>query len=259
MNYALLAIAMDNSLFGLKHILLVVASAIIIVLGYLFTRKVSVMNLAKIMLYVGVVSEIIKIFYYIIANEEKFGGVLPKTDLPFHLCSVQIIFLLIINISKNEAFRRQLFSFMMPSCLFGGIAAILIATDSSRSTWIITLQYFLYHSAITVFALKLLLSKEMEWKVKDLLGCFKLLLVIMFFAIYINSIVYDGQSNINFMYVVGPPQEGLPYLNKDKGWLVYIIRYAVLVLFCVTICYIKPIINAIKEKIAQKNQTEGAE
>jgi hypothetical protein len=83
----------------------------------------------------------------------------------------------------------------------------------------------------------------------------------MFFAIYINSIVYDGASNINFMYVVGPPQEGLPYLNKDNGWLSYIFRYAILVVFCVSLCYIKAIIDTIKDKkskkaIDQENEAE---
>ncbi|MBQ3589851.1 MAG: hypothetical protein II980_05300, partial [Clostridia bacterium] len=115
-------------------------------------------------------------------------------------------------------------------------------------------QYFLYHVAITVFALRLLTAKEMNWRVKDMLNCYKLLLVMMFFAIYINSIVYDGVSNINFMYVVGPPQEGLPYLNKNNGWLSYIFRYAILIVFCVSLCYIKAIIDTIKDKRKEKEQ-----
>ena len=36
---------------------------------------------------------------------------------------------------------------MLPSCLIGGIAAILIATDSARNSPIITIQYYLYHIA----------------------------------------------------------------------------------------------------------------
>ena len=66
---------------------------------------------------------------------------------------------------------------------------------------------------------------------------------------YINSILYDGVSDINFMYVVNPPEDNLPYLNKDNGWLSYIIRYALLAVLCVSMCYIKPIILKIKELI----------
>ena len=74
----------------------------------------------------------------------------------------------------------------------------------------------------------------------------------MFVAIYINSIIADGSNNINFMYVVSPPQSGLPYLTEKYGWLVYIVHYACLILFALTMCYIKPIIVAIKEKASAK-------
>jgi hypothetical protein len=51
------------------------------------------------------------------------------------------------------------------------------------------------------------------------------------------------------MYVAGPPQDGLPYLNDNNGWLSYIIRYAVLVIAAITLFYIKPIVLTVKEKI----------
>ena len=241
----------DTSLFGTRHLVFALISFVLMAVLYIFSRKLTIKQCAKILLYVGIVSEIIKIFYYIQANEDKFNGVLPKSDLPFHLCSIQILFILVVNLTTNEKLRRFIFSFMIPSCLIGGIAAILIATDSSRSTMIITFQYFLYHVAISVFALRLLTDKEMKWRAFDVVNCFKFLLVMIFFAFYINSIVYDGVSNINFMYVVGPPQKGLPFLNKDHGWLVYIVHYAFLVVTCVVLCYLKAIIDTIKEKKAQ--------
>ncbi|MBE5745218.1 MAG: hypothetical protein E7355_03670 [Clostridiales bacterium] len=242
-----------HPLFGTKHLILLAVSIALIVVLTIFSRKLKFSTICKTLLIVGICSEIIKIFYYIIQNEDTHGGVLPKTDLPFHLCSIQIIFILIVNIAKNEKLRRFILSFMLPSCLFGGVAALLIATDSSRNgMWIITAQYFLYHVAITVFALHMLISKELKWKASDYVNCLKFLLVLMFFAIYINSVVDDGSGKINFMYVVGPPQNGLPFLNKDHGWLVYIAHYACLILLCVTLCFIKPIIDFFKEKRAAK-------
>ena len=249
-----------HSLFGTKHLILVAVSLILFAVGYVFSRKLKFEQITKIMLGVGIVSEIIKIFYYIIQNEDTHGGVLPKTDLPFHLCSIQIIFIVILNISKNEKLKEMLISFMMPSCLVGGLAALLIATDSSRNgMWIITLQYFIYHVAIMVYALYLATVSKYKPSLKGYFSCLKLLLVIMFFAIYINSILYDGVSNINFMYIVGPPQDNLPYLNNNNGWLSYIIRYAVLVVGSVTLFYIKPIVLAVKEKLSKKSLDSKAE
>ncbi len=243
-----------HSIFGTKHLILVAVSLLLIVALFFLSKKLRFATVCKTLFFVGILSETVKIFYYIIQNEATHGGILPKTDLPFHLCSIQILFIAVVNFTKNEKLKRFLLSFMFPSCLLGGIAAILIATTSSlNGMWIITAQYFLYHIAIVVFALNLCTNKELKLTVSDYFSCLKFLVILFFFAVYVNSIVYDGNSNINFMYVASPPQSGLPFLNEDHGWFVYIVHYATLVLLCVTLCYIKPIVTAIKAKL-QKNK-----
>ena len=243
-----------HSIFGTKHLILVAVSLLLIVSLFFLSKKLRFAAVCKTLFFVGILSETIKIFYYIIQNEATHEGILPKTDLPFHLCSIQILFIAVVNFTKNEKLKRFLLSFMFPSCLLGGIAAILIATTSSlNGMWIITAQYFLYHIAIVVFALNLCTNKELKLTVSDYFSCLKFLVILFFFAVYVNSIVYDGNSNINFMYVASPPQSGLPFLNEDHGWFVYIVHYATLVLLCVTLCYIKPIVTAIKAKL-QKNK-----
>ncbi len=236
-----------HTLFGSKHLILALVSFAAIAAAWLLLRKKDPARLYKPMLLIGLCSEIIKVFYYILTNEAEYGGILPKTDLPFHLCSIQILFFALLVFSNSEKLKNTLLSFMAPSCLFGGIAAILIATQSSlNGTPILTLQYFGYHCAIVVFSLVLMTNRELT--LKDYFRCLKFMVGLMLAAIYINSILYDGNSNINFMYVVSPPQEGLPYLNENHGWLVYMCHYAGLVLLCVTLCYCKPIFSAIRKK-----------
>ena len=238
-----------HSVFGFKHLIILAVCAAAIVGGWFYVRKQSLGAVFKKMLLVGIVSELIKVFYYTVTNEEVYGGILPKTDLPFHLCSIQILFILVINITKSEKVKRFLYSFMIPSCLLGGIAALLLATTSSlNGMWILSVQYFGYHVAIVVLALKLITSREFTPTVGDYFNCLKFLLMLMFAAMYINSILYDGVSNINFMYVASPPMSGLPFLNENHGWLVYIAHYGCLVLLCVTACYIKPIVKALSRK-----------
>lgn len=237
-----------HSIFGTKHIIILIISLLLIVGLSILSRKISFNKVCKSLFYVGIVSEIVKIFTYIIINEEKFGGYLPKTDLPFHLCSIQIIFIAIVNITKSENLKRFILSFMFPSCLIGGAAALLIATDSSLNVWPITFQYYIFHIAIIVFSIRMIRSKEVKFEIKDYFNCLKFLLIIMFFAIYINSMLYDGESNINFMYVVKPPKDNLPYLNDNNGWLSYVLRYMLLIIVSITLCYIRPIILTIKSK-----------
>ncbi len=238
-------------MFGLKHIILLCVCAAYVALTLLITRKKrpELKIVLKSLLVVGGVSETLKVFTYVVDNEAEKGGYLPKTDLPFHLCSVQIIFMLILVLSENERLRRVLLSFMYPTCLIGGIAAMLLPTYSALNNPVITVQYFLYHSSIVIFAIYLISFCELKFEFRDYVSALLMLYGFFFVAIYLNSWVNDYRSPINFMYVVDPPVEGLPFLNRDHGWLVYIIHYAFLAAFCVTACYIKPVVKKITEKL----------
>lgn len=252
-------------MFGTKHLILLSLCVLFIVGVYIFTHKFSLKQWLRLLLVVGIVSEVVKILYYVMVNEATYGGYLPKSDLPFHLCSIQILFVVMLNIIKNEKFKRILLSFMLPSCLVGGFAALLIPSNSSLTgLWVITAQYFVYHSMIMSFSIYLFGCKEIQWKVKDYVTSLCFLGVMGFVAIYINSMFYDVYNYVvlpdgtktvemvyrtNFMYVVDPPQDGLPFLNKDHGWGVYMIHYAFTALVAITLCYIVPIFRAIKSKL----------
>ena len=110
----------DTSLFGTRHLVLIILSFALMTGLYIYSRKLSVKQCSKILLIIGIISETIKIFYYINANENKvyneatgvtFDGVLPKSDLPFHLCSIQILLILVVNLTTNEKLRRFIFGF----------------------------------------------------------------------------------------------------------------------------------------------------
>lgn len=234
-------------MFSLKHILILSVCIVYIVLTWLFLKRKrpSLRTVQRCVLGVGLLSETLKVVTYITMNEQKYGGYLPKTDLPFHLCSVQIIFILILVLSENEKLKRVLYSFMLPTCLIGGIAALLIPTSSSLNNDVIMVQYFLYHSTLILYAIDLYLTDEISFTLRDFRNCLLMLYGIFFMAIYLNSWVNDYSHPINFMYVVRPPVEGLPFLNRQHGWLVYIVRYAAVAVFAAAMCYIKPITSGV--------------
>ena len=231
--------------FDIIHILIIILTIALISLTIIFRNKLKLEKLQKILLLIGIITEVIKVFSYIIINEDTLGGYLPKTDLPFHLCSMQIILLLILNFTKNDKLKHLIYGFMLPTCLIGGFAAILLPTSSAKSFVLIFIQYFTYHISIVCFAAYLLTTKEIKFELKDYFNTLLCLVGVLLIAIYINSILNDYISNINFMYVVNPPVDGLPLLNKDHGWFVYILTYAAICVFAVTLCFIKPIILTI--------------
>ena len=243
-------------MFGTKHIILLISCVLLIVaaLILLYRKKPRMKTVLSVLLGVGIFSETVKVVTYILMNEEEYGGYLPKTDLPFHLCSIQIIFVLILVLSDNQKLRRVLYAFMLPTCLIGGVAAILIPTSSSLSNTAIMIQYFSYHSALVIFAIYLYMSDEIKFEAKDYVSALLMLYGCFFAAIYLNSWVNDYIHNINFMYVVKPPMDGLPFLNKNNGWLSYILRYAALAVVCVTGCYIVPISARIKSLVGRREK-----
>ena len=87
--------------FDIVHIIIIVLTLGLCVLTFFFKDKIKLDKFVLIMFIIGLVTEVIKLVSYTIINEDRLGGYLPKTDLPFHLCSIQIIFFAIVNFSKN--------------------------------------------------------------------------------------------------------------------------------------------------------------
>lgn len=253
----------DNGLFHFKHIMILVVSiAILVVWSVWAIRHLKLETFQKICLIGGLISEVIKAFTYTIANESKLFGYLPKGDLPLHMCSMQIILFAILVLSKNEKVKRCIRCFQIPTCLIGGIGAMFVATSSSLNMWPITITYFLYHVLITSFSLFLLIKNDPKLTIKDYLIGLAMYSGMIMVAIYVNSILYvfdpvrDAEgllvdmklSNVNFLYVINPPTGGLPILNKNHGWGVYIAHYLILFYSAITLVYIKPIIEFFKER-----------
>ncbi len=231
-------------MFTAKHIVFLILSLVYLVLLLMLTKKKNVKFAIKWFLVIGIISETIKVFYYIVTNDN--GNYLPATDLPFHLCSIQIIFLLILKMSENEKLNKLLLAFMIPTGLYGGLAALLIPTSSSINGYLIlSIQYFFYHATLMAFSIHIMRQKEIVFGVKDVFNVLKFLALIGFIAIYVNAIL-GSDTNVNFMYVVRPPMSGLPYLNLNQGYIMYMLKYAILVVVMVLLTYYKVFINALK-------------
>ena len=145
---------------------------------------------------------------------------LDQTKLPFHLCSIQIFFILILKfVIKNESTKEKLLAFMCPTMLLGGILAIFIPTEGVEFNRIVLYEYFLFHAIIIYFAIYLLVSKKIKITWSTYIRNCLCLIFLSVCAIWINSILQDGA--VNFFFVSRPPMDNLPLLNLNHGWGVY--------------------------------------
>ena len=120
-----------------------------------------------------VLSEVTKILSVIelvpSADGSAYYPYLELQHLPFHLCSMQILFIFYARFARNGPVKETLLAFMYPSCLIGALLAILIPTTFSgtvdaREAFArpLTYQYFLYHTMLIIFGAYIPMSREIE-------------------------------------------------------------------------------------------------
>jgi uncharacterized membrane protein YwaF len=173
-------------------------------------------------------------------KESPDGGfVINQTQLSFHLCSLMIYSVILINVIKNEKFVKMMKSFMVPCMLLGAAMALLIPTEGVDALRPRVWQYMLIHGVLVFYGLYLMIVERVDLSVKAYLTNLKLLIVVVIFAFLMNSVL--EQYNTNFLFLRKPPMDNLPILNLDNGWYVYFISLALVacaLLFTVHIPYI---------------------
>lgn len=166
------------------------------------------------------------------------GLVVDQTQLSFHLCSIMIYCVIIINFIKNEKVLAQMKSFMTPCLLIGAFMALLIPTEGVDPSVPRVWQYMLIHGTLVFFGFYLMLVEKVDLTFKAFLHNLKLLLVVVVFGFLMNSVL--EQYNTNFLFLRKPPMEGLPILNLDNGWYIYFVSLALVactLLFLVQLPY----------------------
>ena len=111
-------------MFSTLHLIwLFICTALIIVGAIVAIKKEITLEFALTLLCIFcLTSEVVKVFCVLIREErvvEGKGVFIKETDLPFHLCSLQIIFSFVAKFTKNEKIRAFLLTFMMPTCFLG--------------------------------------------------------------------------------------------------------------------------------------------
>lgn len=229
-------------MFTTEHFIWLAICAVIFVGMFFIYRRLNLSfdTVINIMLVISVASEVTKILCNMMEAPHPDGGmILDPGDLPFHLCSIQIFLLFILKfILKTESSREKMLAFMCPTMIIGAIMALFIPTVGVSFSVVQVYQYFIFHSFLIFFAAYILKEKLVRW---TLVSYFRNLAYLGMFALlcmWINSALSGVLPRVNFMYLVRPPMKGLPILNLDNGWAVYIITLISLALVLVGIFHL---------------------
>lgn len=137
-----------------------------------------------------------------------------------------IVYCAYITFGKDGPLKQKMINFFAVVGTCGGIAAILIPTYGVEFNVANVYQCFMYHATLTWFSLYLIRFKHANLGMQAFKDNLVVLFALLVFNLYMNSIlaVYDT----NFMFIVRPPLEGLPFLNLNHGYYIYLFRVIML-------------------------------
>lgn len=216
---------------------------VLIMTRFCLKKQIPLTAAGQMMVVICAFSEISKIMSGMTESPEG-GMFLNPQSLPFHLCSLLLFNVIFITFGQDGLLKQSVIDFVAPLGTLGSICAILIPTNGTDFTAIEAYQCFIYHAGLLWFSLYLIFSGHARLSLKALgrnLGILFFLTVIM---IYINGALSAYATN--FMYVVRPPMEDLPYLNLNHGWYAYFLRLLALGAGLLSLFYLPFILRSVR-------------
>ncbi len=241
-------------MFTIPHFIWLFISIVIIsvTLYFVLKKRPTLSKVLTICCIVCAISEFIKVFTQVKMLPDAKGNYYPylsRAHLPFHLCSIQIIFIIYAKFAKPSNIKNNILAFMYPTCLLGAIMALLMPSIFSDGvhdafTSALSYQYFGYHMMLIVLGIYIPLSKEVKIEKKNYWISVGILLLLGFISIYLNSmfstVEFEGADTyehvVNFFFTYKNPI-GLKF-TELWHWYLYLIVILVLVLILFALCYL---------------------
>lgn len=189
-------------MFSVNHIIWIIISIVIIITAIvcLVKYRPDLRNVLTIACTGAVISEIIKVFSMVQMVPSSDGTMMiPYMELqhlPFHLCSIQIIFIFYTRFAEDGRIKEALLAFMYPTCMIGSLLALAMPSifagniDVSQAfTHPLAYQYFLYHSMLFILGTYIAVSGQAGIKARHYFSTVLMLLMMGFMSIYINSLM----------------------------------------------------------------------
>ncbi len=236
-------------MFSWRHLLwLVICVVMVFVIVRDYNKKRPA--LSKVLtsaLIVALASEVTKIMGVIELVPSSSGKLLqpylPLNHLPLHFCSIQIVLIAVAKLTGNKKRRETLLAFMAPTCVIGGLLALLMpsiftTTISAEQAFTspISYQLFIFHAMIIALGLIITRSGEIEWSMKHFRNTTMAVFLLGFVSIYLNSMFasptyVDGELvsvdfGTNFFFTYRNPL-GIK-ITELWQWYLYLIIIALL-------------------------------
>ena len=189
-------------MFTWRHLLwLLICAVIVFALMRAFNKKrPGLQRVLTTALIIALASELVKVAGVIemvpSAGGELLLPYIPMNHLPLHFCSIQIIFIAAAKLMKNDKRREALLAFMSPTCLIGGLLALVMPSIFTTTISVeqaftspVSYQFFIFHSMLVALGMIIARSGEIEWSMKHFKNTTLTVYLLGFVSIYLNSML----------------------------------------------------------------------
>lgn len=234
-------------MFTVSHFIWLGSIALLIGAAFVVINKFRVPQavVQKTVLYLLIAT---KLLHTALSMKDAVGGgmVLDQSCMPFHLCSLMIYAVIIMNLVKNEETVKVMKSFMVPAMLIGAAMALLIPTEGTDPTSPRVWEYMSAHTVLVFYGIYLMAVEKVDLSLKVYFRNLEILAGITVFAFLMNSILEPYEPN--YLFLREPPMENLPILNLNHGWHVYFISLVLVACVLMLAVHLPFIIKAARRK-----------
>lgn len=264
--YALQIEVEEPKAFGWFHLLWIGLVIIALIILYKIKNKYNDKQLKTVLGIYGIVAftlELIKQLIWSFNYEPITNNVTwdyPWYIAPFQLCTTPIYVSIICLFLKNNKLRKSLLSYMAFVTILGGISTILLPDSCLVSDIVVNIHTMWLHCGSLVISIYLLFTKTVEIDKKNLKMAFKVFLVFVFLAEFLNIAIYNtgilNGETFNMFYISPYFTSTLPVfdiIQENVPFIIFLLIYVLAICVGSLLIYgIAYLIKSISDKKLKK-------
>ncbi len=152
---------------------------------------------------------------------------------PFQLCSIPMYLCVAANLTRREAVRRAIYTFLCTYNLLGGFLALLEPSGLCHEYWTLTIHAFLWHTLLVFLGAFLIRTGNGPKSFVDFCRATVLFLILCLVAFCINLVFFRPSGGQINMFFVGPANNSIVVFRDIAarfGW------YAATALYIPCVC-----------------------
>lgn len=169
------------------------------------------------------------LFYYYVIGHGSFQWWV----FPFQLCSIPMYLCVAANLTRSEAVRSAIYTFLCTYNLLGGFLALLEPSGLCHEYWTLTIHAFVWHTLLVFLGAFLLSTGNDPKSRRDFGRATVLFLILCAMAFCINLAFFRASGGQINMFFVGPANNSIVVFKDIAarfGW------YAATALYIPCVC-----------------------